>query len=344
MSQTPSTLAQRAQPPTVLPMPPGGTGLTWRALDPDDAPRLHELFRRIEVHDDPPYRTTLEEARENFSGEWKDPLNNSLAGFDESQQVRAYGTVVVHPGDTRVVRAFLEGGVDPQWRRRGIGSALLDWQMGRARQLLAASGKDGPGRILVHVEEGMADASSMLTERGFSQIRHYTEMRRDLSEPIPQGPLANQLDLVPWSEELDDQVRLAHNDAFATHDGSEPHTPETWTDGRTYFVPSWSFLVLDRTTDRAQVAGYLYSGRYEQDWEAVGGSEGYIDILGVREPWRGQGIGTALLARALQAYATDGMQYAGLGVDVPALPADFGLFDKLGFEPFRRSTMYAVEI
>lgn len=344
MSENSSSLPERAQAPTVLPMPSGELGLTWRALQVEDAPALHRLFRRIEVHDNPPYRTTLEEARENFSGEWKDPLNNSLAGFDGEGAICAYGTVVVHPGDTRVVRAFLEGGVDPQWRRQGIGSALVDWQLARARQLLAASGKDVPGRILVHVEEGMADASSMLTERGFRPIRHYTEMRRDLSLPIPEGPLATHLELVPWREELDDQVRLAHNDAFAKHDGSEPHTPETWTDGRTYFVPSWSFLVLDRTTDRAQVAGYLYSGRYEQDWEAVGGSEGYIDILGVREAWRGRGVGTALMAQALRAYAADGMQYAGLGVDVPALPADFGLFDKLGFERFRRSTMYAVEI
>src|SRR5690625_5160094 len=170
-----------------------------------------------------------------------------------------------------------------------MGSALLDWQIGRAPQLLAGSRKEVLGRILVHVEAGMSDASSMLVDRGFRQIRHYTEMRRDLRLPIPDGPLPRHLELVPWQEELDDQVRIAHNDAFARHDGSEPHTPETWRDGRTYFVPSWSFLVLDRTTDRAQVAGYLYSGRYEQDWEAVGGSEGYIDILGVRQPWRGQG-------------------------------------------------------
>lgn len=344
MSNVEPSLAQRAQPPTVLTLPSSDFGLQWRPLRATDAQRLHELFGRIEAADNPPYRTTLEEAQENFSGAWKNPENNSLGGFDPDGAIRAYGTVVVHPGDTRVVRAFLEGGIDPQWRRRGVGSALLDWQMGRARQMLAESGKEGLGRILVHVEEGMADASSMLTERGFHQIRHYTEMRRDLSLPLPEGPLPRHLELVPWQAELDDQVRIAHNDAFAQHDGSEPHTPETWQDGRTYFVPSWSFLVLDRTTDRAQVAGYLYSGRYEQDWEAVGGSEGYIDILGVRQPWRGQGIGTALLVRALRAYAEDGMQYAGLGVDVPALTTDFGLFTKLGFEPFRRSTMYAVEI
>lgn len=337
-------LTVRAQAPEVLEPPSADLGLTWRPLAESDTVDLHVLFGRIEEADDPPYRTTMEEARENFRGEWKDPQYNSIGGFDAGQRLRAYGTVTVHPGDVSVIRAFLEGGVDPDLRRRGIGTALLDWQLGRARQLLAATGKDAPGRILVHVENGMADAAEMLTERGFRQTRWYTEMRRDLSKEIPQTKLASHFDVVPWSAELDDQVRLAHNDAFAEHGGSEPHTPETWQDGRTYFAPSWSFLVLDRTTDRAQVAGYLYSGRYEQDWVAVGGSEGYVDILGVRRPWRGQGIGSALMGRALKAYAADGMQYAGLGVDSPDARAGFGLFDKFGFEPFRGSAMYTLDI
>src|SRR5690625_5715647 len=104
-----------------------------------------------------------------------------------------------------------------------MGSALLDWQIGRARQLLAGSGKEGLGRILVHVEEGMADASSMLVERGFRQIRHYTEMLRDLRLPIPDGPRPRHLVLVPWQEELEDKGRMAHNEALDRHDWCEPH-------------------------------------------------------------------------------------------------------------------------
>src|SRR5699024_9649381 len=111
-------LTDRAQAPTELPLPPAGCGLDWRPLEFEDAQRLHELFGRLERADNPPYRTTLEEARENFTGEWKDPKRNSLGGFCKDGHIRAFGTVVVHPGDTRVVRAFLEGGVDPQWRRR----------------------------------------------------------------------------------------------------------------------------------------------------------------------------------------------------------------------------------
>ncbi|MBZ2195645.1 GNAT family N-acetyltransferase [Occultella gossypii] len=337
-------LAERARAPRLLTLPSAETGLTWRALGVGDVQELHGLFARVESHDNPPYRTTLEEAAETFQGDWKDAPNNSLGGFDPAGVLRAYGTVTAQPGDVRSVRAFLEGGVDPDWRRRGIGSAVLRWQVDRSRQVLAASGKDVPGRIVVHVEDGMTDSVRMLTEQGFSPRRWYTEMRRDLKLELPAVKLRSNLDLVTWSAELDDQVRLAHNESFRDHWGSEPHTVETWQEGRTYFAPRWSFLVLDRTSDRAQVAGYLLSGRYEQDWDSLGWTEGYIDILGVRREWRGQRIATALLARAMAAYREDGMEYAGLGIDTDQPTGAFGLYGNLQFEPTRGSTMYTIEV
>ncbi|CAM3261978.1 GNAT family N-acetyltransferase [Occultella aeris] len=337
-------LAERARAPRLLTLPSAETGLTWRALDVGDVQELHALFARVESHDNPPYRTTLEEAAETFQGDWKDAPNNTLGGFDPAGTLQAYGTVTAQPGDVRSVRAFLEGGVDPDWRRRGIGSAVLRWQVDRSRQVLAASGKDVPGRIVVHVEDGMTDSVRMLTEQGFSPRRWYTEMRRDLNLELPAVKLRSSLDLVPWSAELDDQVRLAHNESFRDHWGSEPHTVETWQEGRTYFAPTWSFLVLDRTSDRAQVAGYLLSGRYEQDWDSLGWTEGYIDILGVRREWRGQRIATALLARAMAAYREDGMEYAGLGIDTDQPTGAFGLYGNLQFEPTRGSTMYTIEV
>ena len=63
MSNVEPSLAQRAQPPTVLTLPSSDFGLQWRPLRATDAQRLHELFGRIEAADNPPYRTTLEEAQ-----------------------------------------------------------------------------------------------------------------------------------------------------------------------------------------------------------------------------------------------------------------------------------------
>lgn len=334
----------RARAPAVLPTPPAWLGLRWRGLTADDVPALSDLISSVETHDNPPYRTTREETREYFVGAWKDPARNSLGGFDESGRLVAEGFVQLNPGDEGTVRAFLEGGVAPAWRRRGIGTALLAWQVARARQLLAAAGKDVPGRIAAFIDDGRSDKVAVVSAAGFVPRRYYTDMRRDLTQPIPEVTLRDGLRLVPWAPDLDDDVRRAHNEAFADHWGSEPHTPESWVDGRTCFAAEWSFVVLDRSNDRSPVAGYLLSGRYEQDWPSQGYSEGYIDTLGVRRAWRGKRVGTVLLTTAMRAYARAGMQYAGLSVDTANPSGAFGIYAALGFEPTRGSTMYSIEV
>lgn len=337
-------LRARIDAPSRLDPPSADLGLHWRGLQKTDVAVLHELLARIEEHDNPPYRTALDETDERYAVDWHGRPDNVLGGFDADGGLVAYGAVSVAHADTGTLRVYLEGGVDPEHRRRGIGTAVLDWQIGRAKQLLAQSDRAAPARLVVHVEDDMPDSVSMLVRRGFGPTRYYTELRRDLGSALPEVALARPLDLVPWNAELDEQVRLTHNMAFAEHWVSEPQTAETWAQGRTYFVPEWSFIVLDRTTDRAQVVGYLLSSRYEQDWPSLGWSEGYIDLLGVRPAWRGRGIATALVTRAMQAYRDSGMEYASLGVDTEAPGAVFGLYSKLAFEPTRSSTMYTIEL
>ncbi len=336
-------LGERAQAPAVLPNPPEALGLRWRPLSTADAPAIAALFARTEQFDNVPFRTTLEEAFEFVAGARKDPLRNTLGGFDAEGQLRAQAFVHLSAGDGRTVRAFLDGGVDPTWRRRGIGSALFAWQTARARQLLASTGREVPGRIATYIEEGLDDKAAIVSASGFVPRRYYTDMRRDLSLPIPDVSLRDGLVLVPWTPERDDAVRHAHNEAFSDDWGSAPHTPESWVEGRSAFAPQWSFVVLDRSNDRSPVAGYLLSERYEQDWPSLGYSEGYIDVLGVRRAWRGKRVATVLLTAAMRAYAADGIQFAGLGVDTDNPSGAVGIFAALGFEPTRGSAMYCLE-
>src|SRR5699024_8693825 len=122
------------------------------------------LLRRIEEHDDPPYRSTREELSDSARGEWTNLEENSLAGFDPDGLLRAYG-VVTEPEEGDRPRSFLEGGVDPDERHRGVGSAMLGWQVERARELLAAA--EGEGQLIVHVEDGMNSCSELVERHGF---------------------------------------------------------------------------------------------------------------------------------------------------------------------------------
>jgi ribosomal protein S18 acetylase RimI-like enzyme len=182
----------------------------------------------------------------------------------------------------------------------------------------------------------------MLRAGGFTPTRYYAEMKRPLDVALPDVPAPDGLSVVPWSAERDDQVRLAHNEAFADHWGSEPRTAAEWTQGRSMFAPSWSFVALDDAT--GEVAGYLMSGRYEQDWEVTGYSAGYTDLLGVRRAWRGRHLAGALLSAAMTAYKADGIEFAQLDVDTANQSGAHRLYTDLGYAVFHSRTMYAIEL
>ena len=341
-STTVRPIAQRAQPPAQVRLPAGDLGLAWRPLTPADVADLTRLLSRVEEADGEPFRTSQEEVAEKFDGDWKDAARDTLGGVDDAGVLRVWAQVTQPPGDTNVVRTFLEGGVDPQWRGRGIGRAVLAWQQDRARQMLAASGKDVPGRIGAYASEQATASVALLRAAGMSPIRVYSDLRRPLDGHLPQVPAPAGVRVVPWTEERDDDVRLAHNEAFASHWGSEPQTAKAWRSGRSHFAPRWSLLALDEVTD--EVAGYLLSGRYEQDWQIAGYTSGYVDLLGVRPAWRRRGIAPALLAAVMARLSADGMQYAEIGVDTENLSGALGLYTSLGFTPFYRSTLYTIEL
>lgn len=337
-------IATRARPPAHLEVPPPHLELTWRPLRSADVPALFTLLQAIEAVDESPQRSSEVEVGEMLEGEWKDLEHDTLGGFDASGALRAYALAEVRPGDTRTIRAFLYGGVHPQWRGRGIGRALLSWVEGRGRQKLAESGKDLPARLAVYVDEHARDQRRLYAAAGFSPIRWYTQMRRDLRAPVPAAELQEGLRVVPWSPELDDRVRHAHNETFADHWGSEPLTAETWSHHSSHHEPGWSFVALSGEGEDAEVVGYLVSGRYEQDWPVLGYTCGFTELLGVRPAWRGRRIAVALLCRAMEAYRADGMEYACLSVDTDNPTGAHGLYERLGYEATHGEVLYTVEL
>ncbi|MEV7972016.1 GNAT family N-acetyltransferase [Cellulomonas sp. NPDC089187] len=334
-----TTLAARVAAPRDLPEP-RIEGLTFAPVTVADTPELTALIARVEEADRSPVRTIESEVAEQFAGSWWQLDRDTRIGRDVDGTPRAWIVSECQPSDQRTLRALSSGGVDPLWRGRGVGTALVRWAQARGRQQLADDGRDMLGRVAAYLLDTQTEAARLYERVGYGPLRYYRDMRRPLDRPLPEPPLTPDVQIVPWTPALDEAVRVAHNEAFRDHWGSEPRSAEAWQQHQAMFAPQWSVLAVSE----GQVVGYALCGRYEQDWPVKGYRSGYADLIGVLRPWRGQGIAVALLTAVMAACRADGMEYVELEVDTANPSGAHGLYTSLGFEPTTGTVQWGIEI
>lgn len=320
--------------------PPLPDLLLWRPLSYADTDRWHALVRRIAIKDEPDWVEQRADLEQVLRASKNDPRKDTVAGFDEDGTPRAFARVSMNPGSSLIHGA---GGVDPAWRGRGIGQAVFAWQAWRAAARLRDTGL-AEGVFRNYVEERNPSHLALLRASGSSIVRYFTEMTRPLDQPIPELPFPVELELLSFDEGADrnisELVRLAHNDAFQDHWGSEPRDQESWqfTVSHPEFRRDWSLALLDAS--REEVVAYQLASYDPDSEELLGHSEGYTDLLGVRRTWRGRGLAPALLAEVMKRYRAGGMQNAGLGVDTENPSGALGLYERMGYEPTQRSIVF----
>jgi mycothiol synthase len=307
-------------------------GLSFRPLTPADLDEWLAVIERIAAAEQAPWHETRSELAVLFDDDVNPAAVNTLAGVEPSGAVRAFARVSKNPEGTK---AIVFGGVDPHWQRRGIGAAVLAWQEARVRARFAEDGQAGP-LVRTYTQELGPAHTALLSGAGYSVVRYYSEMLRPLAD-APVVPEPEGIRIVPFSAELSEAVRLAHNEAFADHWGSEPRSVQQW--GfllkNEDLKPDWSGVALDAAT--GEVAGYQLSMYDPERFSKEGRQEGYTEILGVRRRWRGRGIAPALLSNAMAKYAGAGMDHACLDVDTENPTGALGLYEGMGYRPLRRT-------
>lgn len=311
-------------------------GACWRPLALDDVTAYVRLLEAARVADGGEEVATEEVTRRELEDPHAPPATNSLVLELPDRSLGASMIALERLEAASARRVFLWGLTHPGLRSRGIGTAILRWGIDRATEILAAQPDDLPGIIETFKEDRLADAVALHEAHGFRPARWYFDMRRDIREPLPAMPDLDGLEVRTYEPAWAERVRLAHNEAFADHWGSEPQTAEIWNRefvGDPYFRADLSFVVLDGD----EIAGYTVNYVAESDWEATGVREGWVGQLGVRRPWRKRGLATALLVRSMEAFRAAGIDAAILGVDAENPTGALGIYERVGFRPIRRS-------
>jgi mycothiol synthase len=222
-----------------------------------------------------------------------------------------------------------EGGltVDPAWRGRGIGRALLAWAVERATAQAAdqaAAGAAPPATFELYALSGNAAAAHLLQAAGFRRTRVELLLRIDLVPPVPGPAWPAGITLRPFEAERDG--RALHGlltEAFADLEGETARSFEEWaqlTLRRSVFDPT---LVLLAEAERdAAVAGAALSFDFD--------GEGYVQYLAVARPWRRRGLGLALLRQTFAVFAERGVTRVELTADAGNATGATRLYERAG--------------
>jgi mycothiol synthase len=315
----------------------------FRALRRDDVPALYELLLAVEQADDRDLVQTLEDLQREFDDPWSNVEVDSLAAFAADGQLAGFARTFQNPQPEDEVRCYLMVEAHPAQRVNGLEDTLLDWAEERGRQRLSLTATSGSRVLRSGIPDTLMKRQAQFAQRGFSVVRYFYRMQRDLSESIAAVQLPADLALRAYTPDLSEAVLGAFNEAFRDHWSFDLVTPEDWQQfflDRSSFRPDLTYVVMDG----AEVAGFSFNCISVEENARRHSSEGWVEVLGVRRPWRKRGVATALLCASMHAFKAEGLQHAMLGVDTENPSGALRVYEGVGFKPVKRYVQFEKRI
>lgn len=336
-------MTARVRNPTVGRVSDESVPVTWRPLTLGDARAAADLLHAMEAVDKVDENYDEEDVYRELADPYVDLERASLAAFVGDVMV-GYMAAVYRPNAEEVHRVYIDGGVRPDHRRRGLGTTLLKAGIEAAKALHARHHPALKLVIELHRGEHVAGMAELARSQGFAPVRYYQNMEHPLGNAIPTAPVPEGMRLEPWSPETDEEFRFVRNESFADHWGSTPMPADSWKSKITNhtFRPEVTFLLRDESTGTP--AGMLLTMCWEADTAATGVRDAHFMFIGTLRQYRKRGVAGALIAHALRAAVDHGYGRASLGVDSANPTGAFAIYEKAGFVPTIRFVRWSLDI
>jgi ribosomal protein S18 acetylase RimI-like enzyme len=320
--------------PISLPDLPSLPEITIRHLSgPDDAPGyvgLVEACREIDAID--PLSTleeipTVEEMRASFAE--RDP-QHVLFAFHDDEMIAALRISWWTEADGTWLYLHL-GRVAPDWRGRGLGTALLHWAEDCIRTLAAEHSTQDKAVFGANASSTETTATGLLLNEGYQRV--YTAAQMDFTDfgKLTEPSLPAQIERRAVQP---DQLRVIWESIArfwaGTAWGSSVPSEEEYQEF--LHQPDLDLALWQVAWDREQPVGMVL-GRVSKGC-------GYIDEVSVDGAYRRQGIAQALLLYALADLHERGVQRVRLHTDANNRHGARSLYEKIGFSVVKEFPRY----
>lgn len=304
----------------------------------EDLPAIHGLEQKTSGH----YLGVPGMSLERITNEYRSP------GFEPDQSVSLLeneegdlvALIEVWDESDLPVNPYLWMTVDPDYLDQGLEDYLLAWAEERSAQVFSRLDPELRIAMRCHIYSVVESSAQALLRAGFKEIRHGFRMRIEMEEmpPAPNWPAG--IKLRPYDPETDARsVYETDDEVFQDHFGYVKDDPEEgfkrfmhhFTGDDSYDPDLW-FLAVEGE----EIAAICICRRYGAEDPATG----YISSLGVRRPWRRQGIAQALLQHAFREFYQRGKRIVDLGVDAESLTGATDLYKKVGMVVHRRYDLF----
>ncbi|MBU0705006.1 MAG: GNAT family N-acetyltransferase [Chloroflexi bacterium] len=243
---------------------------------------------------------------------------------------------------------FVDGSVRPEYRGQGIGTALCQWAEDRARQSIPKAPEGA--RVALRQEKLSTDeaAQELLRGQGYRLARYELCMLIEMDEPPPEPVVPGEITIRPFVRGQEERAVIQSvRETFKDHWGYvERPFEDDFQDWMHYLDkasdsdPSLWFVAVNCDGGKEEIVGTsLCHPTLAEDPE-----KSLVFGLGMRRPWRRQGIALALLRHCFGALYRRGKRKVTLGVDAQSLTGATRLYDKAGMRVDRQYVTYEKDL
>jgi mycothiol synthase len=322
-----------------IPNAPAIPGLTFRYFrGASDYPNVKAVFDTCRVVDGTAYTLTLEDIAHHFEHlQRSNPFTDMIFAEVDGQPI-AYGRVGWYQEENSDYIYYGLGWVDPAWRRKGIGTAILMQNERRIREIAAEHPPEATKFIQNDHNDLQIGVAALLKANGYAAVRWGYRMIRPVSDPLPVAPMPAGLQVRPATADHTRQIWDALNDAFSDSWGFVRGTDkdyERWLTSPTFDPSLWKV-----GWEGGEVAGMVLNFFNQAENQDYGRKRGWTDPICVRKPWRRRGLARALLVQSIEMFRHMGFDETALGVDTQNPNHALNLYESVGYKIVRKGTTY----